>query len=141
MLGEDAGYLLVTLVPDEVGDVLLEVAAERDVEHLRAAADGEHGQVALEGRGEERDLGAVALRADVVRLRVRLGVVQRRVEVRAAREDEPVEHVERLVDRVLQRRHEQRPAAGRLDLRHVRRAGRAPPARSRHPMSHPLRTL
>ena len=93
------GVSLWPFVSDEVGHVLLEVAAERDVEHLRAAADGEHGHVPLQRRGEQGDLGAVPLGTDVGRLRVRLGVVQLRVEVRPAREDEPVEHVERLVER------------------------------------------
>ena len=43
--------------------------------------------------------------------------VLRRVEVGAAGEEDSVERVERLLDPVLARRHEQRPAAGRLDRR------------------------
>ena len=90
VLREHAGRLLVAFVSDEVGHVLLEIAAQRHIQHLRAAADGEDGHVAFESRGEQGDLGAVALGTDVVGLRVRLGVVQRRVQVRPAREDEPV---------------------------------------------------
>src|SRR5262249_27116213 len=45
VLGEDARRLLVDVRPDTVGYVLLQVAAERDVQHLRAAADREYRQV------------------------------------------------------------------------------------------------
>src|SRR3954451_3412734 len=40
VLGELAGQLLVLLVPDHLGQVLDEVAAESDVQHLRAATYG-----------------------------------------------------------------------------------------------------
>ena len=68
MPGKDARHLLVAFVAYEIRHVLLEIAAERDVEHLRAAADGEDRRVALEGRREQGDLRAVALRADGLRL-------------------------------------------------------------------------
>ena len=64
VLGEGAGNLAMALVTDPLGDVLLEVAAERDVQHLRPAADGEHRHVPRERGGEQRQLGLVALRAD-----------------------------------------------------------------------------
>ena len=50
VLRELAGRLLVLLVPDQVRQVLDQIAAERDVQHLRAAADREHRQVAFERR-------------------------------------------------------------------------------------------
>ena len=57
VVGEDARRLLVPLVADDLGEVLDEVAAQRDVQHLASAADGEHGHVARERRLEERELG------------------------------------------------------------------------------------
>ena len=115
VLGEAAGGVPVAVVADDVREMLDEIAAECDVEHLRAAADREHGEVTLDRRGEQRQLGAVALGYDPRRLGVRLLAVELGVEVGAAREDQPVERAEGLVDRVVKRRHEQRPAAGADD--------------------------
>ncbi len=67
------GVCLWRVVADQVGQVLDEVAAEGDVQDLRAAADREHRQVALERRAQERELGAVALGHDPGRLGVGLG--------------------------------------------------------------------
>src|SRR5437016_5637710 len=78
---EDAGRVLVLLVADDVREVLHEVAAKRDVQDLRAAADREHRQVARERRLEQRQLGAVALRHEAERLRMRLLPVELRIEV------------------------------------------------------------
>ena len=61
VLREDARHLAVLLVPDHLGQVLHEVAAARDVQHLEAAADREHRHVARERRLEQRKLAAVAL--------------------------------------------------------------------------------
>ena len=77
-----------------------------------------------------------------------------RVDVRAAREEEAVDRVERLVDPLLARRHEQRAPAGRLDRAdvrerdHRRRHVPDPPAHARlrvrgdpdHRSSHARRT-
>ena len=100
VLGEDSGHDLVLVVADDLRQVLDEVAAEGDVQDLAAAADGEQGHVALECRREQCQLARVPLRADAVRLRVRLGAVALRAEVRATREEQSVESVERLVDPV-----------------------------------------
>src|SRR5215211_4592940 len=99
--------------------MLHEVASARDVEDLTATADGEHRHVALEGGFEESKLGAIAFGPDSIGLGMLLGAVQLRVEVGAAREEEPVERVESLLDGLLARRHEQRPPAGALDRMHV----------------------
>ncbi len=98
MLGERARHLLVRPVADRVREVLVEIPAERDVQHLRAPADREHRQVLGERGLQERQLGAVSLGDDAVRLRMRLLAVELRVEIRAAREDQPVERGERLLD-------------------------------------------
>jgi hypothetical protein len=100
--------------------VLHEVAAASYVQHLGPAANGEHGQIPLERGGQQRQLGPVALFADVRRLGMRIGVVELRVHVRAAGEDDPVEHAERLLDGVLAGRDHERPASGTLDSAHVR---------------------
>ena len=112
VLGEDAEHLAVLLVPDRLRQVLDEVAAARDVEELEAAADRERRQVALERRLEEAQLAGVAVRLRRVGLRMPLSAVVSRVDVAAAGEDDPVEHVERLVDAVLARGHDSaRPPA------------------------------
>ena len=100
VVGERPGRVLVLLVADDVGQVLNEIAAERDVEHLAAAADGEHRHVALERRFEQRSSARSRSRHDAGRLGVRLLAVELGVEIGAAGEDDPVERVERLVDSV-----------------------------------------
>ena len=70
--------------PSTVGQVLVERAAEGDVQHLHAAADAEDGHVALERRARQRDLEPVALGSRAVGLRVGLGAVGGRVDVGAA---------------------------------------------------------
>ena len=52
MVGEHARRVPVLLVPDHLGQVLDEIAAERDVQHLASATDRQHRHVALE-RGRE----------------------------------------------------------------------------------------
>ena len=113
------GTSLVAVVPDQVREVLDEVAAERDVQHLRAAADREHRQVAL-----ERRVAAARARPHRARARRRSspgaapgrrargrGRSRRRRSARRARRASP---------RPLERgRHEQRPPAGALDRAHV----------------------
>ncbi len=51
----------VVLVADLVGQVLLERSSEGDVQELHAAADPEHGHVALHRAAREGDLDPVAL--------------------------------------------------------------------------------
>jgi hypothetical protein len=99
--------------------MLDEIAAARDVHDLEAAAHGEHGHVARERSLEQRQLACVALRSRPARLRMRVRAVRVRVDVGAAGEDQPVERVEGLLDRVRARRHEQRPPARGLDTAHV----------------------
>ena len=110
-----ARHLLVLVVADELGQVLDEVAAARDVQELRAAADREHRQVAGERRLEQRELGVVASRDDPSVSGVRAPARRARVDVGAAREDEPVERVERLVDPLVDGGTSSAPPAGALD--------------------------
>lgn len=53
MVGELAGRVQMTVVPDDLGQVLYKVAAERDVQHLATAAHREDGHIAIEGCAEE----------------------------------------------------------------------------------------
>ena len=115
MIGERPGHLLVDVRAKRLGKVLDQVAAAGDVQHLRAAADREHRHVALERRLEQRELAVVATLLRRVGCGVRLRAVRGRVDVRPAREDDPVERGERLLDAVVARRHDERAASGSLD--------------------------
>ena len=95
--------------------MLDQVATAQDVQQLEAAADRERRQITLERGLEEPQLACIAVGLRRVGRRMPLGAVARRVDVDAAREHDPVEHVERLLDRVLARWHDERPAAGLLD--------------------------
>ena len=127
------GVCLCFSSPTHVRQMLDEVAAAGDVQHLRAAADGEHRHVAVERRAQERELAAVALRPRPGRLRMRI------VAVLGGSMSEPPEKstpssassVSSIASSL--GRHEQRPAAGRLDHLRRRPAGSPPPARPRRP--------
>ena len=129
----------MTLVTDLLGEMLDEVAAAKHVQELEAAADRERRQVALERRLEEPQLACIAVGLGRVGRRMPVGAVVRRVDVDAAREDDPVEHVERLLDRVLARRHDERPAPGLLDGLDVVETVRARPAAPRRPTARAAR--
>src|SRR4051812_33940085 len=89
VLAELARAVLVLLVADDLREVLDEVAAERNVEHLRAAADREHGQVTGERRRQQRQLGSIARGDDSDGLWMSLLPVQLGIQIGAAREDQP----------------------------------------------------
>ncbi len=111
--------LPVTVVLRRLREVLHEAPAPGDVEHLHSAADCEDGQVAREGRGEQGQLGAIALGLRVLGLDVRRGAVGGGVDVVSAREDQGVDGVEGLLDAVLGRRDQERPPARLMDRVHV----------------------
>ena len=92
----DARLRPVPLVADDVGQVLLQRAAGDHREHLHAAADAEHRQVAVQRRPHQRHLGGVAVRPQPGRLLVRGLAVQRGVQVGAAGEDHGVQPVQDL---------------------------------------------
>ena len=79
-----------------VGDVLIERAAERDVQQLVAAADGENRHVAVEGRIDQRELEAVEHRIGAVDHGCGLLAVQARVDVGAAGQQQTIERREQL---------------------------------------------
>ena len=83
---------------EEIRDVLHEIAAERDVQDLHAAADAQHGKPrTLERGAHQYELEVVALVAHAVVRLVRVAAVVVGMDVAAAREDEPGDGVERLV--------------------------------------------
>ena len=100
--------------------MLHEISSAGDVQHLAPAAHGKDRHVPGERGLQERQLRAVPLGADLVRLRVRLGAVRLGIEVSTAGEDDRVQHVERLVDPVCDGRDEQRPPTRTLDRANVR---------------------
>jgi hypothetical protein len=119
VIRERARRVVVRLVAEDVGKMLDEIAATRDVQNLRAAADREHRHIAREGALEQRELGVIAFFADADGLWVRLLSVELWVDVGAAGEDQPVHRIEGLVDSVRRRRHEERSASGSLDRMNV----------------------
>jgi hypothetical protein len=135
VLGEHPRRAGVVPVAEDVGEVLLERAAEGHVEDVHSPADPEHGQAPLERRARDPELEPVARGLDRVGLRVRLGAIVRRVGVaRRPADDQRVEAVER-VRRLLVGRQQHRAPARALDRGHVRgrRArGELGPAVRRH---------
>ena len=103
-------------VEREIVEMLGERPALDHVQHLHAAADAQHGHVALERARAEAELEAVALRPGRADLRMRLRAVGGGVDVGAAREDQAVEHVEHLVGTLGEH------VVGRQDQRHPARA-------------------
>ena len=78
-------------------DVLPEGPAKRDVEHLRAAADGEHRLVGLERPARQQHLRTIEIFVDLNgAVRPRRFPVPRRLDVRTAREAERVAEIEEL---------------------------------------------
>src|SRR5439155_842586 len=85
----ELGMAVPDLLAEVIRDVGDEVAAERDVHELHAAADAEDGKFPARERGaRERQLEAVALGRDAVVGLVANAAVVRRIDVAAAREDE-----------------------------------------------------
>ena len=95
--------------------MLDEVAAAEDVQELEAATDRKCREVTLERGLEQSQLTGIAVHLRRVGRGVAFGAVLRRVDVDPAREDDAVEDVERLVDRLLARRHDERAPSGLLD--------------------------
>jgi hypothetical protein len=71
-------------VADDVGQVLEEIAAASDIQHLQAAADRENWHVPRQRALEQRELGPVALRPRASRGWVRLGTVRPGLDIGAA---------------------------------------------------------
>jgi hypothetical protein len=76
-------------------NVLNEGPAERHVQHLKATADRQHGQVGSQRAAHEIDLEGVAARLRHVIRRVRRLAVERRVHVVAAGQEQPVDAAQR----------------------------------------------
>ncbi len=102
------------------GEVEDQAAATRDVQQLEAATDAEDGDVAVERGADGVELGAIALRVDVVRERVRIAfAVARRRDVATAGKAEPVE-VRRRVLAGLDDDHVRARVAQRVDVEATR---------------------
>ena len=115
---EAAEHAPVLLVAEDGGQVLMKRPTTGDVEDLHAAADPEHGQVALQRAPHERDLERVARRDAADRLRISDRPVDPRIDVRAAGEHQavdPVEHLVGICDERRVGREQQRHRAGTVD--------------------------
>ena len=73
------------------GQVLIEGATQRDVEHLHAPADREEGQLGSHCCPCKGKLQTIARRVDSVDALMGLGAVEGRIDIAAADQDEPVE--------------------------------------------------
>src|SRR3954469_6910809 len=75
-------------------DVLHERATALDVHQLEATADAQHGQLAPPRLAQQRELEGISylpIGRRLIRTLLELGAVERRVEVRATGQDEPVQ--------------------------------------------------
>ena len=109
---EVAGLGPMARMADDVRQVLDQRAAANDIDQLHPAADAQHRDVLRECGPQQRELGRVALGTGVGRLRLGLGAVAGRVEVRAAGQHEPVDDRERLCNTIEDRGKHHRAAAG-----------------------------
>ena len=91
------------------GDVLLQRAAEGDVEKLHAPADAQHGDVPAKHQVKERQLGLIAARVDAAAARLVGAAVVDGVDVASAAEDHRVhaddQRIERVQRRIVHHRH------------------------------------
>src|SRR6266545_1245656 len=111
-----AGDRAVVVVPQHVGQVLVQLPPVRHGHQLHAAADAEQRQVFGERRPHEHELGLVPLRPHADR-GVALLAVQARVDVGAAGEDDRVQAVQHVEVVGL---HEHRAPSVDVDGVHVR---------------------
>ena len=77
--------------PQEVGQLLDQVAPQVHVERLHPPADGQDREVPLEGRAQQAQFELVAHPAGAAVARVGIGTVAGGVDVPPADEDQPVE--------------------------------------------------
>jgi hypothetical protein len=83
-------------VADHIGKMLMQGAAQRDVDHLGATADPEYRHAPPDRTVDERELERVALTIvgrGLVGGRVRLLAVHGRVDIASAGDDQPVQPV------------------------------------------------
>ena len=85
---------VVALRADHVGQVLVESATERHIQHLGTAADSQKRQVPGNGGREQAIFPGVTVTARFVCLGMRDLPVARRIDIFAAADDESVESVE-----------------------------------------------
>ena len=81
-----------------VVDVLRQGAAKGHVENLNAPTNRQRGEVAIDRRATQFDVGGVALRLRVPRIRRPFGAVTRRVHIGTAGEHKAVDPVEQFTD-------------------------------------------
>ena len=91
------------------GYILLQRAAEGDVEKLHAPADAQHGDVAAQHQVKQRQLGLIAARVDAAAAGLTGAAVVDGVDVTAATEDHRIhaddQRVKRVQGRIVHHRH------------------------------------
>ncbi len=86
------------VISEVVGDVKMESSSQVNIEQLQATADGENRNLALEGTGQQCDLGPISLKIYPLRRRrgervVMIIHVVTRIDIAAPCQDQSVEHV------------------------------------------------
>ncbi len=94
------GELVVDPSSPLCGQILIQRAAECDVQYLVSAADPEYRLPFGHGPARERKLGRVALGMHLAQLRNRLLAVQRRCDVHATCQQQPIHPLEHHTQRV-----------------------------------------
>ena len=101
-------------------EVLVQRATRHDVEHLEPSTDREQREVEVERSARQRELGLVTFGEGRLGARIARFAVARRVDINAARRQQPVIGREVEVATILACVHRHRLAAGALDRAGVR---------------------
>ena len=127
-MGRDAavlGLAVLDAVADDIGKVLVQGPAARNVQQLHAAADAEDRKLAAIGGAHQRELHRVDPRLGRAEVGMGLGAVCARLDVGPAGQAQAIDAVEQGADRVrAQRRHDHRDPAGALDRLGIQRGQR-----------------
>src|SRR5215472_13376455 len=106
--------------PEDVGQMHVQIASPRDVQHLESAADRENGHLPLEGALHQLKLEPVSLLVNAVLCWMRLRLEMGGVEVPASGEEEAVDVAQDVLGSLLSRRQEQGDSPARAYAVHVR---------------------
>jgi len=119
--GSALGMTVQHLLPEDVGQVDVQIAPPRDVQHLQPAADCKDGRLLRERTLHEGELEQVAFLVDAILGRMRLRLKVGGVEVPPTGEDEPVDMTQDVLGSLLAGGEQQRNSAARTYAVHVRR--------------------
>ena len=119
-------FVVGQLAADFVGQVLDERATEGDIDDLQATADAQERFATRGSFASQVELGVVTQNINVVGFGVLVGAVQMRLDVAAARDQDPIDVIEVSVEDIavtgIDRRQEHRDAPSGDDCIDVRPA-------------------